>query len=109
MVIYPNHLHQPPHGPRHEHVSSDQGKTFLQAEVRPENEEGRGGTAHGVCQLEWISDLRRSVDLHCEVNHGGEDGNSIGTLTCWVEGGGVNDLEEKDLCPRIPPHCRCTG
>ena len=65
--------------------------------------------AHGICQREWISYLRCSIDLRCDVDHGGKDDRPIGVLTCWVENNDVKNLEEKDFRPRISSHCFCEG
>jgi len=79
---------------------------FCKQKVQREPEVEHNRTAHSVCHREWVGDLWRSVDLGCDVDHGGEYNHPIGMLMCWVENDDVENLEENNLRPRISSHDR---
>ena len=83
--------------------------SFCKQKVRRGNEVERDCKAHSVCHREWVGNLWRSVDLGCDVDHGGKRGHPIGVLRGWIENGDVKSLKEKDLCPRISSHRRRVG
>ena len=83
--------------------------SFRKEKVRYEHEVAPNHASHGVCQDEWVSDLRRHVDWGRDVDHSSKDGHSVGMVTCRVENGDEKNLEEDDLWPWVSSHSRWVG
>jgi len=82
---------------------------FGKKKVRRECESERNRETHEECRREPFSNLLCWVYLRCDISHGGEDGHPIGMLTRRVENDDVENLEEKDFCPRVSSHGRRAG